>query len=111
MKKIPDFYESGRPLKHCGKRRKCWLPAFSPFPKMCTALPKQIRIFNSCLLCHMQMLSILTCQKILLFGNELTISAITEVIYLKPKQILHHQNGIPLTYIVAQCPFSCTIFT
>ena len=18
--------------KHCGKRRKCWLPAFSPFP-------------------------------------------------------------------------------
>ena len=20
--------------KHCGKRRKCWLPAFSPFPKM-----------------------------------------------------------------------------
>ena len=20
--------------KHCGKRRKCWLPAFSPFPTM-----------------------------------------------------------------------------
>ena len=20
--------------KHCGKRRKCWLPAFSPFPAM-----------------------------------------------------------------------------
>ena len=21
-------------IKHCGKRRKCWLPAFSPFPTM-----------------------------------------------------------------------------
>ena len=20
--------------KHCGKKRKCWLPAFSPFPTM-----------------------------------------------------------------------------
>ena len=25
-------FENGR--KHLGKRRKCWLPAFSPFPKM-----------------------------------------------------------------------------
>ena len=25
-------FEKGR--KHCGKRRKCWLPAFSPFPTM-----------------------------------------------------------------------------
>ena len=24
----------GRGRKHCGKRRKCWLPAFSPFPTM-----------------------------------------------------------------------------
>ena len=22
----------GKSRKHCGKRRKCWLPAFSPFP-------------------------------------------------------------------------------
>ena len=21
-------------IKHCGNRRKCWLPAFSPFPSM-----------------------------------------------------------------------------
>ena len=26
-----DFDRVG---KHCGKRRKCWLPAFSPFPTM-----------------------------------------------------------------------------
>ena len=24
--------------KHCGKRRKCWLPAFSPFPTMFSTL-------------------------------------------------------------------------
>ena len=24
----------GKVEKHCGKRRKCWLPAFSPFPTM-----------------------------------------------------------------------------
>ena len=27
---IEICFENGR--KHCGKRRKCWLPAFSPFP-------------------------------------------------------------------------------
>ena len=26
--------------KHCGKRRKCWSPAFSPFPTMFSTLPK-----------------------------------------------------------------------
>ena len=25
---------SGKGRKYCGKRRKCWLPAFSPFPTM-----------------------------------------------------------------------------
>ena len=24
----------GKRKKHCGKRRKCWLPAFYPFPTM-----------------------------------------------------------------------------
>ena len=30
--KIEICFEKGR--KHCEKRRKCWLPAFSPFPTM-----------------------------------------------------------------------------
>ena len=30
--KTDILYETGR--KHCGKRRKCCLPAFSPFPTM-----------------------------------------------------------------------------
>ena len=31
-KNIEICYENGR--KHCGRRRKCWLPSFSPFPTM-----------------------------------------------------------------------------
>ena len=27
-------YFGGKGRKHFGQRRKCWLPAFSPFPKM-----------------------------------------------------------------------------
>ena len=36
----------GKVRKHCGKRRKCWLPAFSPFPTM---FPKGffLKIVNS----------------------------------------------------------------
>ena len=30
--KLKFCFGNGR--KHCGKRRKCWLPAFSPFPTM-----------------------------------------------------------------------------
>ena len=30
--KIEIWYGKGR--KHCGKRRKCWLPAFSPYLTM-----------------------------------------------------------------------------
>ena len=27
--------------KHCGKRRKCWQPAFSPFPTVFSTLSKR----------------------------------------------------------------------
>ena len=38
---IPTFNTSGKESfwKHFGKRRKCWLPAFSPFPTMFSILP------------------------------------------------------------------------
>ena len=29
-----NFKSCWKQWKHCGKRRKCWLPAFSPFPTM-----------------------------------------------------------------------------
>ena len=32
--------EKRRLLKHCGKMRKCWSPAFSPFPAMFSTNPK-----------------------------------------------------------------------
>ena len=49
--------------KHCGKRRKCWWPAFSPFPTKFLSFPKQISFLQSHLFCRLQMLSIWTCQK------------------------------------------------
>ena len=49
----------GKGRKHCGKMRKCWLPAFSPFPMMfskCLSLSlksgmcgKGSKTFTSCL--------------------------------------------------------------
>ena len=53
--------------KHYGKRRKCWQPAFSPFPIMFSTLPKQISSFYSHLFCRLQMLSIWTSLKNCLF--------------------------------------------
>ena len=36
---IPTFNHPEKALlKHSGKRRKCWLPAFSPFPTMFSTL-------------------------------------------------------------------------
>ena len=41
---IPTFnyLEEGGFGKHFGERRKCWLPAFSPFPSIFLTLPKLI---------------------------------------------------------------------
>ena len=44
----------GKGKKHCGKRRKCWLPAFSPFP----TISSKALLFQRC-------------QKSGLCGNEL----------------------------------------
>ena len=32
--KLKFLLENGKHRKHCGKKRKCWLPAFSPVPTM-----------------------------------------------------------------------------
>ena len=39
--KLPTFHNLEKEAfwKHCGKRRKCWLPAFSPFSTMFSTLP------------------------------------------------------------------------
>ena len=33
--------------KHCGKRKICWLPAFSPFPTMCLKRPLCLGVVKS----------------------------------------------------------------
>ena len=40
---IPTFndFKEGGFGKHCRKRRKCWKPAFSPFPTMFSTHPKK----------------------------------------------------------------------
>ena len=62
---IPTFNDSGKETfwKHCGKRRKCWLPAFSPFPTCFLSFQKRILIFESHFFCRLQMLSIWTSLK------------------------------------------------
>ena len=44
---IPCFHDTGEIgfWKHCGKRRKCWLPAFSPFPTMFSSMSKTFITF------------------------------------------------------------------
>ena len=40
-------------VEHCGKRRKCWLPAFSPFP---TVLCKVSYLRSLCGLCGKELM-------------------------------------------------------
>ena len=59
---IPTFnhHEKEGLWKHCGKRRKCWWPAFSPFPAMFSTYPNKNVCFKLNLFCRLQMLSIRT---------------------------------------------------
>ena len=62
---IPNFNDLEKEAfwKHCGKRRKCWLPAFSPFPIKFSTLPKANLSFWSHLSFHLQMHWIWTSPK------------------------------------------------
>ena len=67
--------ERGFFRKHSGKTRKCWLPAFSPFPTMFSTLPKtKFQFFILHLFCCLRMLSIWTSLRFLSFGKDLTHS-------------------------------------
>ena len=46
---IPAFNDIGKEtlLKHSVKRRKCWKPAFSPFPTVFSAHPSKKNLFLS----------------------------------------------------------------
>ena len=70
---IPTFNDPAKTAcrKHCGKRRKCWIPAFSPFPAMFSTHPQKNFCFESHLFCHMQMLLIWTSLKFCCLVKEL----------------------------------------
>ena len=44
---VPFDVEEKADRKHCGKRRKCWKPAFSPFSKMFSTLLNKIALFET----------------------------------------------------------------
>ena len=57
--------------KHCGKRRKCWRPAFSPFPTMFSTLHKtNFKLSFTFILSSANAFN-LDQSKILSFGNGL----------------------------------------
>ena len=69
---IPTFNDPEEGFgKHCGKRRKCWQPAFSAFPTVFSLLSKReiiiLALFN---LLSEKAFNLIT-SKILLFGKEL----------------------------------------
>ena len=57
--------------KHCGKRRKCWLPAFSPFPTMFSTVPKTNFNFSVRIILSSAYAFNLDQSKILSFGKKL----------------------------------------
>ena len=62
--------------KHCGKRRKCWLPAFSPFPTLFSTLSKiEIIIYVTIILLSANAFN-LDKVKSLSSGNGLNVSLI-----------------------------------
>ena len=82
----------GKRRKHCGKRRKCWLTAFSPFPTMISEGPfffrvrivwkklnylPEDKIFSEIEIIIMQTITILTIQTITILTIQ-TITILTE---------------------------------
>ena len=73
--------------KHCGKRRKCWKPAFSPFPTMLSTLPKANFKFSVTFILSSANYFNLDQSKILSFGRELTLSHASPSFYMSTVQV------------------------
>ena len=68
---IPTLNDTGEEAfrKYYGKRRKCWLPAFSPFPTMFSTRLKTNFIIRHYLNWHLQILSIM--KKIYILSSDI----------------------------------------
>ena len=65
--------------KHCGKRRKCWKPAFSPFPTMFPTFPKTNFNFSFTFILSSANAFNLDQSKILSFGKGLSLYQTTKI--------------------------------
>ena len=81
--------------KHCGKRRKCWLPALSPFPTMFSTLSQyshnvsySIIIFPQCFLLYHNSNSTIFSQCFLLYHN------VNSIIFSQCFLLYHNANSI-----------------
>ena len=80
---IPTFNDPGKEArKHCGKRRKCWLPAFSPFPTMFSALPSTNFSFSVTFILSFASSFNLDQSKKLSFGKGLTFLHVKGPFYI-----------------------------
>ena len=73
--------------KYFGNRRKCWTPAFSPFPMMFSPLSKrEISILATLNLSSASAFS-LVAGEILLFGKGFTLSQTSSGIYVSAVEV------------------------
>ena len=83
---IPTFK---KPFKNFWKRRKCWLPAFSPLPTVFSTISKTKIIISNTLILLSANTSNLDQSKILSFGKKLTLSSMyTHFNTLKKNKLL-----------------------
>ena len=81
---IPTFNDPEEETfgKHCGKRRRMLVTSFFSSSHNGFSPYRNISIFESCLFCRLQMLSILDCAEILLFGKEFYMGFFAKVLTL-----------------------------
>ena len=65
--------------KHCGKRRKCWKPAFSPFPTIFSTLSERKIIISVTFISSSANVFSLVQSKILLCGKELNNKPLCQI--------------------------------
>ena len=87
---IPTFNDPKEEAfgKHCGKRRKCWQPAFSPFPTVFSNLSKREIII--CTTSNLLSASAFNLDepKILSFGKELILYYLTPSLNTPEKKVI-----------------------
>ena len=93
---IPTFNTSGKEnfWKHCEKRRKCWLAAFSLFLTMFPTLPKTNFNFSVIFILLSAYVYILDQSKISIFVNELTLSQTTNFTLFQTERVCRRQFQI-----------------